>query len=178
MGIKGIAKVAIGWFLGCEVGLDYSKVGKTVNSGGTLFTGGKLKQGCSAISFFNFMLNLAFLGDWTIEAATSKEDFILSLMTMLLTNGTLLGRVRLHFNLGILIACLSSMCFLFLLEGLDEAYSGIGAGSAEALAVIASFGWIPSFFASSRTPFDHLRLVYCMQPGSDTTYCSLLVSEQ
>nr|GEV05718.1 hypothetical protein [Tanacetum cinerariifolium] len=38
-----IAKVAIGWFLRCEVGLDYSKVGKTVNSGGALFTGGKME---------------------------------------------------------------------------------------------------------------------------------------
>nr|GEW93813.1 hypothetical protein [Tanacetum cinerariifolium] len=51
MRIKGIAKVAIGWFLGCEVGLDYSKVRKTVKSGGTLFTGEKTKQveGLSAV---------------------------------------------------------------------------------------------------------------------------------
>nr|GEY25069.1 putative ribonuclease H-like domain-containing protein [Tanacetum cinerariifolium] len=36
-------------------------------------------EGCSAMSFFNFMLNLAFLGDWTIKATTSEEDFILRL---------------------------------------------------------------------------------------------------
>nr|GEV73158.1 retrovirus-related Pol polyprotein from transposon TNT 1-94 [Tanacetum cinerariifolium] len=91
---------------------------------GLLVVGDRMGLRCSAMSFFNFMLNLAFL--------VKKISYLGPLMTMLLTN-RLSGRVRLHYNPRILIAGSSSMCFLFLLEDLNEVGSGIGAGIAEGI---------------------------------------------